>query len=45
LILNRVEKEDGIYWEGSARGYEKSNFTNFKDFLSESGYASLAEGH
>ena len=34
-----------ITWEGSARNYDKSNFTNFKDFIAASGYAEYAEGH
>ena len=41
LILN--ENED--MWEGSARGYEKSELNNFKDFLSNSGYFEYTEGH
>lgn len=34
-----------ITWEGSARNCDKSNFTNFKDFIAASGYAEYAEGH
>ena len=45
MLLNQKIKEDGIYWDGSARNYDKSEFKNFKDFVSESGLAALAEGH
>lgn len=38
--------EDGeITWEGSGRGYDKSKFDNFKEFLNNSGYVMYAEGH
>lgn len=41
LILN--EKEDT--WEGSARGYDKSELKDFKQFLTDSGYFEFTEGH
>ena len=41
LLLNRTE--DG--WEGSGRGYDKSKFDNFREFLNESGLVMYAEGH
>jgi len=40
LILN--EKEDT--WEGSARGYDKSELKDFKQFLTNSGYFEYTEG-
>ena len=41
LLLSKTEKG----WEGSGRGYDKSNFDNFKEFLNESGLVEYAEGH
>ena len=41
LLLNKTE--DG--WEGSGRGYDKSKFDNFREFLKESGLVMYAEGH
>ena len=41
LLLNKTE--DG--WEGSGRGYDKSKFDNFREFLNESGLVMYAEGH
>ena len=32
-------------WAGSARGYEKSQLKDFKSFISNSGYTTLAQGH
>lgn len=34
-----------IGYEGSARGYEKSKLRDFKEFVRNSRYAYLAEGH
>ena len=39
-----LNKGDGI-WAGSARGYEKSELKDFKAFLIESGFTTLAQGH
>ena len=39
-----LNKGDGI-WTGSARGYEKSELKDFKAFLIESGFTTLAQGH
>ena len=42
LLLSEVKDEDGnITWEGSGRGYDKSEMKDFRSFLEESG---LAEG-
>lgn len=38
-----IQKE--ISWEGSGRGYDKSKFNNFKEFLKESHLCMYAEGH
>lgn len=45
LVLNEVQKEDGIYWEGSGRGYDKSELKDFKQFLSNTGLMEYTEGH
>ena len=46
LILNKIIHEDGlITWEGSARGYDKSAFKDFRQFMHDSRYAIYAEGH
>lgn len=46
LMLNKIVHEDGsITWEGSARGYDKSAFKDFKQFMHDSQYALYAEGH
>ena len=36
---------DVVSWEGSGRGYDKSKFDNFREFLNESGLTMYAEGH
>lgn len=50
LLLNKVIKDNGtqqvqISWEGSGRGFEKSELKDFKKFLTDSGYFMYAEGH
>ena len=47
LLLNKVvDQETGkITWEGSGRGYDKSAFTNLREFLVESNLVMYAEGH
>jgi len=42
LILRR---RDNGFLEGSGRGYEKSEFVDFKSFLNSSGITDYAEGH
>lgn len=39
LLLNEVKNEDGITWEGSGRGYDKSEMKDFRAFLENSGLA------
>lgn len=41
MLLN--ETDNG--WEGSCRGYDKSSFEDFKEFITESGFALYSEGH
>ena len=41
LLLNKTE--DG--WEGSGRGYDKSKFDNFREFLKDSELVMYSEGH
>lgn len=45
IILTKTTHEGQDAWEGSARGYEKSKFTDFRGFCKDSGYFYLAEGH
>ena len=46
LLLNKIINEDKtISWEGSGRGYDKSKFTHFKDFLNNTNLIEYAEGH
>lgn len=46
LILNEITHEDGeITWEGSARGYDKSEFKNFKNYCEETNLILYAQGH
>lgn len=46
LLLNKVVNENGdITWEGSGRGYDKSAFKNFKEYLNQTGLVMYAEGH
>ena len=44
LILNKTEKDNELAWEGSARGYEKSQLKDFRQFIRDSECAYLAEG-
>lgn len=37
--------EKAIYYQGSARGYDRSGITNFKDICAETGVIDYAEGH
>ena len=45
LLLNEVTTKEGISWEGSARGYDKSDLVDFRKFCLESNYVMYAEGH
>lgn len=46
LLLTEVKHKDGsITWEGSGRGYNTSNFNNFKGFVENSHLVQYAEGH
>lgn len=46
LILNQTILEDGtIAWEGSGRGYDKSDLHDFKKFLNNTNLIEYAEGH
>lgn len=44
-ILTRVEDENFIYYRGSARGYERSGITDFKDICENTGLVEYAQGH
>ena len=43
--LNQPMPIDTISWEGSGRGYDKSRFDDFREFMRQSGLAMYAEGH
>lgn len=46
LILNKtINEQNEIWWEGSGRGYDKSSFKNFQQFLKDCEYTEYAEGH
>lgn len=47
LILGKVvnEKNNQISWEGSGRGYDKSELKDFKQFCQDSNLIIYAEGH
>ena len=47
MIVNEThDVETGeLIWTGSGRIFSQSNFTTFKDFLEESGYFEMAQGH
>ena len=40
-----LHQKEGYLWEGSGRGYEKSDLHNFKDFINNSGLIEYGEGH
>ncbi len=45
-VLNKnVDDKNQILWEGSARGYDKSDLKDFRQFVYDSGCARLAQGH
>lgn len=44
-VLQKVIKGGKIYWEGSARGYDKSTLNDFRNFLINSNFIEYAEGH
>lgn len=49
LLLNQVNtiinEQTEVSWQGSGRGYDKSKFDDFKEFLKKSGYVMYADGH
>lgn len=45
LLLNKVETEEGILWSGSARGSDNSKIRDLRQFVIDSGYSQLAQGH
>lgn len=44
-VLTKVIEKDNISFQGSARGYDKSGITNFKDICAEGPGVMFAEGH
>lgn len=46
LMLNKITQEDGsITWEGSARGYDKSQLKDFREFVNSTGRVLYGQGH
>lgn len=45
LLLNQTEIDGEIAWAGSGRGYDKSELTDTKEFLTNSGFMVYAQGH
>ena len=45
LILNQIEEEGKIKWQGSGRGYDKANLGSLRELLEASGLVDWAEGH
>lgn len=45
LVLNQIDTDKGVVWEGSGRGYDKSTLSNFRLFCAETGLVNFAEGH
>ena len=45
LMLSLTPYEEGMMWAGSARGYEKSKLTDFRQFCRDSGLTIACEGH
>lgn len=44
-LLNRVERDGELSWEGSARGYSNPKLPDFRQFCLDSGLVKYAEGH
>lgn len=45
LILNKVEEDGKVMWQGSGRGYDKANLGSLRDLLEQSGLVDYAQGH
>lgn len=45
LLIKGTNEDGEVTWSGSARGYEKSKLTDFRQLVRDSGLAYLAEGH
>lgn len=45
LILNKVEEDGNVKWQGSGRGYDKANLGSLRDLLEQSGLVDWAHGH
>ena len=45
LILNKVEEDGKVKWQGSGRGYDKANLGSLRDLLEQSGLVDYAQGH
>ena len=45
LLQPTIDGNNQLLWAGSARGYDKSAFKDFRQFCRDSGLVALAEGH
>ena len=45
LLSPTFNEEGEMMWSGSARGYSQGNLADFRQFIRDSGFSSLAEGH
>ena len=45
LILNYIKTDEGVFWVGSGRGFEKSKLKDFRKFLIDTGEIEWAQGH
>ena len=45
LLLNEVEEDGILKWQGSGRGYDKANLGGFREFLEDSELVEYAQGH
>jgi single-stranded-DNA-specific exonuclease len=45
ILFRRTEPDGRVSWQGSARGYSKSDIASFKDLCEETGKVIYAQGH
>ena len=45
LVLHRYVRDNQVYWEGSARGYDKSALKDFQAYCESTGLVEYAQGH
>ena len=45
VLQERIDEDDNLLYEGSARGYDKSDLKDFREFLLQSKLVNYAQGH